>query len=623
MKLRRIRNLAVILVVSAGAVLGGGGAAAESKHMVRIGVLAFRGVVHAEQTWTPTADYLSAKVPGHVFSVVPLLHAGLREATARGDLDFVFTNSGHYVELESEFGISRIVTLKKPFGTDTRNVFGAVLFTRADRTGIRSLKDLRNRSVAAVGRKAFGGFQMAWREMHAAGIDPFSDLSSLIFLGLPQDRVVFAVRDGRADVGTVRTGVLETMAAEGKIDLAEFRVLQPRKVAGSGLLLSTALYPEWPFAKTRKTPPDLAEKVAVALLAMDSDGAAMRAGGYSGWTVPLDYQPVHDLFRELGIGPYTPPEINLMGLAARYAPWVVIAAVLLLQLLLHSIRTEYLVARRTRELSAANIDLEHEIQERQRAEERLRRHEAELAHVVRVNTMGEIASGLAHELNQPLSAIGNFARGILRRMDEGRINEATFREAMEQVVEQTGRAGQIISGVRGFIRKHEPQYGRVDLNRAVEDVARLLDHDARSHKVDIRLHLARPLPPVAGDLIQFEQVILNLAKNAIDAMVEGKVPERRITIETEPVRNGEAVRLSVTDTGPGISPEARKRLWEPFFTTRANGLGIGLAICRSIVESHDGRISVASEAEGGAVLSVELPRWTPDHERHEGDGICH
>lgn len=619
MKSRAITGMLVLLTVA----IVGGAVAAEAPKPVRIGVLAFRGAEHTRRIWMPTADYLSAQAPGYAFVIVPLLHEELRAAAARGGLDFVFTNSGHYVELESALGLSRIATLKKSIGTDTHNVFGAVIFTRADRAGIRTLKDLHGKSFAAVGRKAFGGFQMAWREMHAAGVDPFADLSSLIFSGLPQDRVVFAVRDGRADAGTVRTGVLETMAAEGKIALADYRVLQPRKIPGSGLRLSTALYPEWPFAKTRRTPPELAEKVAIALLAMDADSVAMRTAGYAGWTVPLDYQPIHELFRELGIGPYVPAEIGLAGIIRRYWEWVVFAAIILLMLVLHSVRTEYLVTRRTRELSAANAGLEHEFQERQRAEERARRHEAELAHVSRVNTMGEIASGLAHELNQPLSAIGNFARGTLRRLDDGRIDAAAFREAMERVVEQTGRAAQIISRVRGFLRKHEPRRGRVDMNRAVEDVAGLLDQDARSHGVEIRLRLAQTLPPVAGDMIEIEQVILNLAKNAVDAMTEADAPDRRLTIETEAVREGDAVRLSVSDSGPGIPPAVREQLWEPFFTTRADGLGIGLAICRSIVESHDGRITAASGPGGGAVLSFELPRWTEIDEQHEGDRLRH
>lgn len=605
---RKIVGVLMFLAIA----LAGRAAAGEAPHIVRIGVLAFRGSAHAKQVWTPTADYLSTKVPGHVFVIVPLRHEELRGATARGELDFVFTNSGHYVELESELGISRIVTLKKPFGMDTRNVFGAVLFTRAGRADIRDLTDLRGKSFAAVARNAFGGFQMAWREMSARGIDPFADLSSVAFLGLPQDRVVFAVRDGQADVGTVRTGVLETMAREGKIDIGDFRVLQRRTIAGSDLLLSTALYPEWPFAKTHNTPFELAEKVAVALLAMEPDGTAMRAAGYAGWTVPLDYQPVHNLFRDLRIGPYARTDLSLEGFVRRHWQWAVFAAVIMLMLLLHGIRTEYLVARRTRELSAANGDLEREIEERQRAEQRARQHEAELAHVSRVNTMGEIASGLAHELNQPLSAIGNFARGSLRRLDEGRIDGAAFREAMEQVVEQTGRANQIISRVREFLRKQTPRRGKIDLNHAVVEAAQLLHHDARSSRVDIRLDLAPDLPAVVGDTIQIEQVILNLAKNAIDAMVEADMRDRRITVTTGVTRGGEMVCVSVSDTGPGIAPAVQERMWEPFFTTRAIGLGIGLAICQSIIESHDGRISAASGPEGGAVLSFQLPHWTQD-----------
>ncbi|MBT6086020.1 MAG: PhnD/SsuA/transferrin family substrate-binding protein, partial [Rhodospirillaceae bacterium] len=147
----------------------GGSAWAET---YRIGVLAFRGADHALKSWAPTAEALSHAIDGAKFEIVPLPLAALRRSVAENDVAFVFTNSGQYVALESEYGISRIVTLKTTFGRKIRNVFGAVIFTRTDRTEISTLADLRGKSLAAVKRRAFGGFQMAWRELKAAGIDP-------------------------------------------------------------------------------------------------------------------------------------------------------------------------------------------------------------------------------------------------------------------------------------------------------------------------------------------------------------------------------------------------------------------------------------------------------------------
>ncbi len=506
--------------------------AAGEERTVKIGVLAYRGAAHAIRSWAPTADYLSARIPGYRFTIVPLPLEELRRETARGAFEFVFTNSGQYVELESEFGISRIATLKTRFGGEASNVFGAVIFTRADRSDVRELQDLRDKSFAAVAPKAFGGFQMAWRELHELGIDPFTDFSSLIFVGLPQDRIVYAVRDGLADAGTVRTHVLETMHAEGKIDISTFRILHRREMPGRSAALSTRLYPEWPFAKLPGTSPELAEKVAIALLGMSRHSPAMRAAGYAGWTVPLDYKPVHDLFRELRIGPYARERVSLYEFVRQYWEWAVFALVILALVGLHGVRTEYLVARRTRELSAINAELEREIAERRRAEARARRHEAELAHVSRVSLMGEMASGLAHELNQPLSAISSYAQGCVRHLGAGGASSEELRLAMEQVVEQAHRAGQIIRRLRGFLRKDEPRRDRVQINRAVREAVRLLDQDARTHDVEIELDLAEPLPSVRGDLIELEQVVLNLGKNAIDAMAESAGNDRRLTIET-------------------------------------------------------------------------------------------
>lgn len=581
---------------------------------LRIGVLAFRGVEHAMRSWTPMARYLSNSVPQARFQIVPLPLPDLRKATEENAIDYVFTNPGQYVELEEAVGVHRIVTLKKAFTSGISNVFGAVIFVRKDRTDLKTLSDLKGKVFGAVSPRAFGGFQMAWREFKTAGIDPFKDFKEIKSLGFPQDDIVFAVRDGEVDAGTVRTDVLETMGEVDQINIDNFRVLNLKKLKGHDLLLSTRLYPEWPFAAMPHVPAELSEKVALALLSLKADSPEMLAAGYTGWTVPLDYKPVHDLFRSLEIGLYAREKRGLMDILAQHWEWAVFASVLLVLIILHGIRTEYLVQRRTRELSTVNRELEHEIQERHSAEEQVRQHEAELAHVSRVSAIGEMTSGLAHELRQPLAAIRNYAEGGVRRLERNNGDMAGLGEALNQITEQAGRAGKIIARVRGYMRKREPRREAIDLNRAVEEAVTLFRHDAKNTGVVLRLELAPNLPPVMGDLIEIEQMIINLGRNALDAMTEmiprDEFETRRLEIATAADDGGVIVRVS--DTGPGLDAVALEKIWQPFVTTKENGLGLGLSICRSIAEAHGGRIWAEPAISGGLAVTFEIPTGDPN-----------
>ncbi len=587
----------------------------------RIGVLAFRGRDNALRRWMPTAAYLSRSIPNTVFRVAPLSLDEMKGAVERREVDFVLTNTGDYVDLEARLGISRIATLRAPLAVEVGNVFGAVIFIRAGRKDIKTLKDLRGKSLMAVMPNGFGGFQMGWFELKKNGIDPFSDLSSLTFSGFPQDQVAYAVRDGKVDAGTFRSDTLEKMSREGKIRMSDFKVLAAKKYPGFPFAVSTRLYPEWPFAKVKHTSDALAQKVAVALLGMAPDSPAAKAGGYGGWTVPLNYQPVHELFRRLRIGPYENlGKITFSDIVKQYGRWVPLVVAGLLLIAGWGLWTEYLVSRRTRELSVANKELEKQIVERRRAEDMARQRQAELAHAARLNTMGEMASGFAHELNQPLSAITNYAQGCVRRLERGLGsatrpgNEASvlrdegeieaLRDAMEQVSAQAGRAAKIIRRIRSFVRKEQPKHIPVDVNALIRDVADFTQAEFDRSEVLIGLDLGAPLPPVWADAIQIEQVILNLVRNGIEAMNDTN-GRRRLDIATKPAPDG--VRVSVRDRGHGIPADTLDHIFDPFVTTKPGGLGLGLSISQSIIEAHGGRLTAESRAGGGTRFLFTLP----------------
>jgi signal transduction histidine kinase len=245
--------------------------------------------------------------------------------------------------------------------------------------------------------------------------------------------------------------------------------------------------------------------------------------------------------------------------------------------------------------------------ERQRAEEilaetRTRQHQAELAQAARLASLGEMAAGLAHELNQPLSAIVSYARGCALRMRADGMAPETFLEVIEEISSQAFRAGEVLRRIREFLRHGQMQREAADLN----DLVRFAAGEARELGVQVDLQLTTGALPVGVDKIQVEQVILNLVRNGFDAMQRIPTGQRRLTVTTAPDDHGSA-RVTIADTGVGISPEVANKLFDPFFTTKRDGLGLGLSISRSIIEAHGGRLWIAPDARPGAAFHFTVP----------------
>jgi len=240
-----------------------------------------------------------------------------------------------------------------------------------------------------------------------------------------------------------------------------------------------------------------------------------------------------------------------------------------------------------------------------RAEQEARQHQAELVHVCRLSTLGEVATGMAHELNQPLSAIVNYANGASRRLQGTQVDSAQLIEAMGQITTQAERASEIIRRLRALVAKQAPIRAVVDLNRLVREVRSFVELDAKRLDVTLVLELCAAPVPVNVDLVQIEQVLLNLARNALDALAGSDVEERRLEIRTR--ITGDEAEIEVTDNGSGIDPQEMTHLFDPFFTTKPSGMGMGLTISRTILEDHQGRIWAESAPGVATVFHVILP----------------
>jgi C4-dicarboxylate-specific signal transduction histidine kinase len=251
-----------------------------------------------------------------------------------------------------------------------------------------------------------------------------------------------------------------------------------------------------------------------------------------------------------------------------------------------------------------------------RAHDAARRMQDEIAHVARLTTLGEMASAISHEINQPLTAIATQAQAYRRLMNNSQTSPEEIAAGLDTIVEQALRIGQVIKRVRAFVTRRESARERVDVNETVSQVLDLAQVDARKAQILLKIDLAPELPVVIGDSVQIQQVVLNLLRNAIDASLTLDDPRRIIVIASRAQTGGISIR--VIDRGPGVPREQQAQLFLPFFTTKADGVGMGLSISHSIMNAHGGTLRYVANPEGGSIFEIWLPAADPVVAAHAG-----
>ncbi|MFI4912767.1 MAG: ABC transporter substrate binding protein [Sedimentisphaeraceae bacterium JB056] len=306
---------------------------AEDSECLRLGVLANRGRDKCIEQWSATADYLTLKVPEYHVELVPLEFNQIKVAAAKQTVDFIITNPAQFIELYKNYQLSAIATMISEYKSRNFMQYGGVIITRADRSDIKDIDDLKGKSVISPGEQSFGGWYMVLRELDDNNIDILQDFDDLSFADNNYD-VIRQVVKGKSDVGFIRTGILERVEADTDISVDELKIVNPYPTTEEfPFVHSTMLYPEWPIVSV-KSDSDLDRIVSGALIAMPKDSMAAVYAGSGGWTIPQSYQSVADCLMHIGAKPYEGyGQVKITKILSRYWKWLTAAAIFILMLI--------------------------------------------------------------------------------------------------------------------------------------------------------------------------------------------------------------------------------------------------------------------------------------------------
>ncbi len=596
--------LALGLVLALVPGLPGRAGAAMPPREIRIGVLANLGPAVCLAQWTPMANYLSSRIPGFHFSIAPLGFSEIDAAVGRDQVHFVVANPMVYVNLEVRHQVMRIATMRTSSLNRTTTFFGGVILTRADRSDINTLEDLRGKRFMAVDPSSFGGWLAGLDELRRAGINPGRDCANLIFAGL-HSSVIQSVLNGTADAGTARTGILEQMAAEGTLDLAALKVLPPleasEKRESFPFAVSTRLYPEWALAMTRKAPEELAARVASALLGLTPQASRALNPMMAGWTVPLSYNDVQDMMKAHHIGVYEDyGRPSLAEIVTQH--WSTVA---LLMVLVFGLCVAILYFRVINK----------------------RLNEAKLQAEGASRAKSDFLANVSHEIRTPMNIIIGMSNLALQSDPPPR-----QRNYLSKVV---WAAESLLSIINDILDFSKIEAGRLELEnrpfslaQAMDDLVLSAGHLLQGKDIEFLVRISPAAPEyLVGDPYRLGQVLLNLAGNAIKFTEQGQIVVEVGVVERTAF---EAVlSFAVTDTGIGMSPEETSRLFQAFTqadastTRRFGGTGLGLAICRQMVKLMRGEIGVESRPGQGSRFwfTAHLPVARPPQDAR-GRGSC-
>ncbi|MGI9896847.1 PhnD/SsuA/transferrin family substrate-binding protein [Vibrio natriegens] len=565
----------------------------EVKQIVDVGVLAIRGHLYAEQRWQPTIDWLNKQISEVHFVLHPLNLDEMGEAVKFQTMDFIVTNPGQAVRLGRQYALSWMATLTSRAPQNSNYGIGSALVVRAN-SPYQTLKEVSGLPVAAVAEKAFGGYLTLRYQIVEMGLDLNDFFADVRFLGFPIDANLYQLRDGNVEAAVVPACLLEKMQDEGLLQLGGFRVLNQQPHERSSCAVSTPLYPNWSFAKTERGSSLVAKKVAQVLLAMPPEHPAIIAAGASGWTSPVSLLSIDKLYQALDLHPLQQPWWQeALRWLRNHQEWAWALFIFVIVLNAYHFWLEYRFSKSKQALEQTSL--------------RLKEKSEQLEHSQRVAIVGEIGSSLAHELNQPLAAIRNYSEGGLLRLAKKRPYEDIV-PVFDKIQGQVERADAIIQRLRTLIRKRSVDKAPCDIQALIDDTVELLHFRLQKQNVSVVTSSEGEVRHILADAVGVQQVLVNVINNAIDACAlfqekyHSSGYQGKIALHSD--YQGHQLSIRVLDNGTGLQQENPT---QAFVSTKEEGLGLGLAICRDVMELHGGEFLIQSTTPHGCLVELVFP----------------
>ncbi|MCY9875777.1 PhnD/SsuA/transferrin family substrate-binding protein [Vibrio natriegens] len=565
----------------------------EVKQIVDVGVLAIRGHLYAEQRWQPTIDWLNKQISEVHFVLHPLNLDEMGEAVKFQTMDFIVTNPGQAVRLGRQYALSWMATLTSRAPQNSNYGIGSALVVRAN-SPYQTLKEVSGLPVAAVAEKAFGGYLTLRYQIVEMGLDPNDFFADVRFLGFPIDANLYQLRDGNVEAAVVPACLLEKMQDEGLLQQGGFRVLNQQPHEHSSCAVSTPLYPNWSFAKTERGSSLLAKKVAQVLLSMPPEHPAIIAAGASGWTSPVSLLSIDKLYQALDLHPLQQPWWQeALRWLRNHQEWAWALFIFVIVLNAYHFWLEYRFSKSKQALEQTSL--------------RLKEKSEQLEHSQRVAIVGEIGSSLAHELNQPLAAIRNYSEGGLLRLAKKRPYEDIV-PVFDKIQGQVERADAIIQRLRTLIRKRSVDKAPCDIQALIDDTVELLHFRLQKQNVSVVTSSEGEVRHILADVVGVQQVLVNVINNAIDACAlfqekyHSSGYQGKIALHSD--YQGHQLSIRVLDNGTGLQQENPT---QAFVSTKEEGLGLGLAICRDVMELHGGEFLIRSTTPHGCLVELVFP----------------
>lgn len=560
---------------------------------IRVGLLSVLEGQETTSQWASWMTGLQDRLARHHVEFLPLDLQQMQLAVQKRELDFLVTNPGHYVDLETRFGAVRMATQTAVDSPNAAHAVGSAV-VRLPKRAYKELNDLQGAKVAAVSPDAFGGYQVVAALWKHEGIDAEQGDVNMVFTGFPMWKVVEQVLSGKVDAGILRACLLERWIHEGKLKPGQLDIVGRHTEGDISCEHSTPVYPGWAFASLPHVNPDLSREVVLALLSLPQENDGTR------WSVPADYQKVHEVLKTLEVGPYSYlRQTRWDALLFKYWPFVGALLALMVLGAFYTWRVEVLVKRRTQELRRSLEKQKHLAQQIETDRE-------SLDHLSRLSILGEMSATLGHELNHPLATISNYSESLQRRLRSGAVAPHLMQQALEGISGQVDRAVRVLGGIRELARKRMGQRKPCVPHEVIKEAV-MLFRGMQTHPpaVNVTVDMRAEGLIWCVDALQIQQVLLNLLKNAQD--IHRACGREDAEIDVVLTRSPDRLVLKVLDQGDPLSEEQKGRLFEPFFTTKPSGLGLGLPICRTIIEAHGGALMATDRDGGGMVFEASIP----------------